>query len=156
MTIRCVFGRYLLPSESVVALDVFGRYLLPSESVVALDVFGRYLLPSESVVALDVFSRFVRPCTIITTVGCFWLFLRPKCALFAQLTATEKNITSHTDAMTLTVTLTDVNDNSPVFNATEYPVNVYENAADGADVVTVKATDLDFTDQFGTASIRLG
>ncbi|XP_071083745.1 protocadherin Fat 4-like [Haliotis cracherodii] len=44
---------------------------------------------------------------------------------------------------TLTLTITDVNDNLPVFNPSSYTTNVDENTATGTTVMTVTATDAD-------------
>ncbi|XP_046358556.2 protocadherin Fat 4-like [Haliotis rufescens] len=44
---------------------------------------------------------------------------------------------------TLTLTITDVNDNLPVFNPSSYTTNVDENTAIGTTVTTVTATDAD-------------
>lgn len=43
----------------------------------------------------------------------------------------------------MNVTLTDVNDNKPVFNKGSYYAAVMETASIGGDVITVKATDAD-------------
>lgn len=43
----------------------------------------------------------------------------------------------------MNVTLTDVNDNKPVFNKGSYYAAVMETASIGGDVITVQATDAD-------------
>lgn len=54
--------------------------------------------------------------------------------------------------MTLTINVTDVNDNRPIFNIPPggYRANVSEDAFIGDLVITVEATDLDSSNQFIT------
>ena len=56
---------------------------------------------------------------------------------------------------TLTITVTDANDNDPVFSPNVYSANVDENAADGYTVTTVTATDADTLAAGGTVSYSL-
>ncbi|XP_043247124.1 protocadherin Fat 1-like [Amphibalanus amphitrite] len=67
--------------------------------------------------------------------------------------ATGSDPSSPTASATVTVHLTDVNDNSPQFAASEYKANVNESSAEGDTVVTVAATDEDSAD-FGSDGIR--
>lgn len=57
--------------------------------------------------------------------------------------------------MTLTINVTDVNDNHPIFNIPPggYQASVSEDAFVGDLVITVEATDLDSSNQFITYSI---
>lgn len=57
--------------------------------------------------------------------------------------------------MTLTINVTDVNDNHPIFNIPPggYQASVFEDASIGDPVITVEATDLDSSNQFITYSI---
>ncbi|XP_067685434.1 protocadherin Fat 4-like [Haliotis asinina] len=55
---------------------------------------------------------------------------------------------------TLTLTITDVNDNLPVFNPSTYATNVDENAPTGTTAVTVTATDADAAG-FGTITYSI-
>ena len=50
---------------------------------------------------------------------------------------------SHTDQATVTVTVTDYNDNPPEFQKSVYDVDIVENNQIGSEVVTVSATDRD-------------
>ena len=56
---------------------------------------------------------------------------------------------------TLTLTITDANDNDPVFSPSVYSANVDENAANGVTVTTVTATDADTLAAGGTVSYSL-
>lgn len=51
--------------------------------------------------------------------------------------------------MTLTINVTDVNDNRPIFNIPPggYQARVFETAPIGFEVITVEASDLDTGDQ---------
>lgn len=51
--------------------------------------------------------------------------------------------------MTLTINVTDVNDNRPIFNIPPggYQASVFETAPIGYEVITVEASDLDTGDQ---------
>ena len=44
---------------------------------------------------------------------------------------------------TVQISITDINDNSPVFNASSYPITVYENASINSTLISVTATDAD-------------
>ncbi|CAL1540461.1 unnamed protein product [Lymnaea stagnalis] len=55
----------------------------------------------------------------------------------------SQNPTSRTASQTMSVTITDVNDNNPVFNPTVYSATLLESAAVGSPAVTVTATDGD-------------
>ena len=55
----------------------------------------------------------------------------------------------------LTLTITDANDNDPVFSPSVYSANVDENAANGVTVTTVTATDADTLAAGGTVSYSL-
>ncbi|XP_046571396.1 cadherin-23-like, partial [Haliotis rubra] len=55
---------------------------------------------------------------------------------------------------TLTLTITDVNDNLPVFNPSTYTTNVDENTPTGTTVITVTATDADAAG-FGTITYSI-
>ncbi|XP_025090736.1 cadherin-87A-like isoform X2 [Pomacea canaliculata] len=54
---------------------------------------------------------------------------------------------------TISVTITDVNDETPSFEKTNYEAFVYENATGGTTIIQVKASDRE-TGDFGTAGIR--
>ncbi|KAK7101636.1 hypothetical protein V1264_019985 [Littorina saxatilis] len=62
--------------------------------------------------------------------------------------ATDSNTVDATKTSTvlLTLTITDVNDNSPVFNPSVYAASVDENNANGVTVTTVTASDADTAD----------
>jgi len=45
--------------------------------------------------------------------------------------------------MTVLVKISDINDNSPVFDISGYSAKIYENATVGTEVVVVNASDID-------------
>jgi len=51
------------------------------------------------------------------------------------------------------VTVSDLNDNSPVFTSNVYHASVIENSSKNSDIITVLATDLD-QEQFGMVKYR--
>ncbi|XP_066446742.1 protocadherin gamma-B7-like isoform X12 [Eleutherodactylus coqui] len=62
------------------------------------------------------------------------------------ITATDRGSPPLSTNKTIRVEVTDVNDNSPVFDQTGYDVYIPENKAAGSLLVTVQASDLDFKD----------
>ncbi|KAK7084195.1 hypothetical protein SK128_011580 [Halocaridina rubra] len=74
--------------------------------------------------------------------------------IIIQITATEKEDSSHATSVTLTITLLDENDNAPVFPQTQYTENVEETRPQGFVVMTVSATDDDISQEYGQESIR--
>ncbi|XP_042323272.1 cadherin EGF LAG seven-pass G-type receptor 1 isoform X2 [Sceloporus undulatus] len=64
-----------------------------------------------------------------------------------QVTATDHGTPRHRSATTfLTVTVSDTNDHSPVFEQPEYRENIRENLEVGYEVLTIRATDKDAPD----------
>lgn len=63
--------------------------------------------------------------------------------LFFQVTATDNGSLPLTSNTTLTVSVTDINDNAPEFSATSFGFEVYENLQSGAEVGVVQVTDRD-------------
>lgn len=71
------------------------------------------------------------------------------------VTATELADSSHKNDLKVTVTISDVNDNTPEFSEPDgYAGSIKEGTVEGEAVLTVSATDLDMSDAFGTESIR--
>ncbi|KAK9886911.1 hypothetical protein WA026_019169 [Henosepilachna vigintioctopunctata] len=60
-----------------------------------------------------------------------------------NITARDLGTIPRETTATLTVTLTDINDNAPVFNQTSYDVSLSENLPPGTSVCQLKATDID-------------
>ncbi|XP_029019748.1 cadherin EGF LAG seven-pass G-type receptor 1 isoform X5 [Betta splendens] len=60
-----------------------------------------------------------------------------------KVTATDNGTPRRSTASYLTVTVSDTNDHSPVFEQTEYRVSIRENVEVGFEVMTVRATDGD-------------
>lgn len=60
-----------------------------------------------------------------------------------NITARDRGFTPKKTVAMLTVTLTDINDNAPVFNQSEYHVNLSENLPLQTQVLTVQAVDRD-------------
>ncbi|XP_001920772.2 cadherin EGF LAG seven-pass G-type receptor 1 [Danio rerio] len=60
-----------------------------------------------------------------------------------KVTATDKGIPKRSAIAYLTITVSDTNDHSPVFEQNEYRVNVRENVEVGFEVMTIRATDGD-------------
>ncbi|XP_064617342.1 cadherin-87A-like [Liolophura sinensis] len=71
--------------------------------------------------------------------------------IIAQERGTQELFSSET---TVTVRITDVNDNAPVFTNSSYTAFVREDAGENTFVIKVSATDLDTTPELGTPSIR--
>ncbi|XP_072573597.1 protocadherin beta-15-like [Paramormyrops kingsleyae] len=59
------------------------------------------------------------------------------------ITAVDKGSPSYSTNKTLTLKLSDINDNAPVFERKTYPAHVMENNAVGASIFTIKASDAD-------------
>ncbi|XP_059472061.1 cadherin-23-like [Neocloeon triangulifer] len=51
--------------------------------------------------------------------------------------------------VTITINVLDTNDNTPVLNVPQTPVQIMENSPGGTEIATVTATDLDFSEPFG-------
>ncbi|XP_069825350.1 protocadherin gamma-B5-like isoform X7 [Dendropsophus ebraccatus] len=62
------------------------------------------------------------------------------------ITATDRGSPPLSTTKTIQLKVTDVNDNSPVFDQTRYDVYVPENKASGSSLFTVQASDLDLHD----------
>lgn len=60
-----------------------------------------------------------------------------------NITAEDLGFKSHSTTAMLTITLTDINDNSPMFNQSIYEAYISENLPPNSFVYQVKATDLD-------------
>lgn len=60
-----------------------------------------------------------------------------------KVTATDKGIPKRSAIAYLTITVSDTNDHSPVFEQNEYRVNIRENVEVGFEVMTIRATDGD-------------
>jgi hypothetical protein len=60
-----------------------------------------------------------------------------------RVTASDQGTPRRTAVVTVVITVTDVNDNSPTFDPPVYTASVTENAKYGSSVLTVSATDLD-------------
>lgn len=60
-----------------------------------------------------------------------------------QIKARDRGWASKTGVLNVTVIVMDVNDNPPVFSASEYIISVPENSEIGTNVLDVKATDAD-------------
>ncbi|KAI8782077.1 protocadherin Fat 4 [Biomphalaria glabrata] len=65
------------------------------------------------------------------------------------------NPTSRTASQALTVTITDVNDNIPVFSPSVYSTSIPEGTAVGTTIQTVTATDADGTATFNTVTYSI-
>ena len=65
-------------------------------------------------------------------------------AYVLRLLAIDGGTPPRSGSVTLKVNVIDVNDNSPVFEATSYKVSIPENIAPSTIIVTVKASDLDY------------
>lgn len=74
--------------------------------------------------------------------------------IIIALTATELANSSHSQTVSLTITLNDKNDNTPKFETDPYDASVLESKGKGFEVVTVSAYDLDKSPRFGNESIR--
>ncbi|XP_072573583.1 protocadherin gamma-A11-like isoform X12 [Paramormyrops kingsleyae] len=59
------------------------------------------------------------------------------------ITAVDKGSPSYSTNKTLTLKLSDINDNAPVFESKSYTAHVMENNAVGASIFTIKASDAD-------------
>ncbi|KAK3699950.1 hypothetical protein QZH41_016609, partial [Actinostola sp. cb2023] len=66
-----------------------------------------------------------------------------KSSYTAIVVATDGGISSRLDKTQVTIVIRDVNDNSPVFNPSQYNEKVYEDVAVGSTLVRVRATDAD-------------
>ncbi|KAG0718110.1 Protein dachsous [Chionoecetes opilio] len=71
-----------------------------------------------------------------------------------KITATEDGEPSHTTTATVTITLRDVNDNSPIFHSSPYTTSIKESKPMNSVLLTVEAEDDDVRDDFGKPSIR--
>lgn len=60
-----------------------------------------------------------------------------------QVTVTDNGSPARSASSVLTITVSDTNDHSPVFEQTEYRVNIRENVEVGFEVMTIRATDGD-------------
>ncbi|XP_041461446.1 protocadherin Fat 4-like [Lytechinus variegatus] len=60
-----------------------------------------------------------------------------------NISATDNSSTPRTGYLIVNVTITDVNDNSPIFTQTTYVATVNESSAAGTSVVHLNATDID-------------
>ncbi|XP_056307479.1 cadherin EGF LAG seven-pass G-type receptor 1 isoform X2 [Danio aesculapii] len=60
-----------------------------------------------------------------------------------KVTATDKGVPKRSAVAYLTITVSDTNDHSPVFEQNEYRVNIRENVEVGFEVMTIRATDGD-------------
>ncbi|XP_019221686.1 protocadherin gamma-A11 isoform X45 [Oreochromis niloticus] len=60
------------------------------------------------------------------------------------LTCTDEGVPSLSSSVTLTLQISDVNDNAPVFERSTYEAYIVENNTPGLSVFTVKATDADW------------
>ena len=65
-------------------------------------------------------------------------------AYVLRLLAIDGGTPPRSGSVTLKIDVLDVNDNSPVFEATTYKVSIPENIAPSTVIVTVKASDLDY------------
>ncbi|XP_076875501.1 protocadherin gamma-A11-like isoform X42 [Brachyhypopomus gauderio] len=63
--------------------------------------------------------------------------------LSLTLTATDGGEPSLSGAVKIRVTVLDVNDNAPVFDQKTYKTTITENAPEGSDIITVRASDED-------------
>ena len=75
-----------------------------------------------------------------------------------EVTSTYTVVITATDGMnqdstTVMINVTDINDNPPIFNATQYAIEVYENYETGIGILQVFATDVDLGEN---AEIRYG
>src|SRR6185295_12079813 len=61
------------------------------------------------------------------------------------LTVTASDGSAPVDTATVTITVTDVDDNNPIFGADDYPATVAESINDTTVIATVAATDADIT-----------
>jgi hypothetical protein len=76
----------------------------------------------------------------ITNTNRFFLGNEPN-AYILTVRATDRGTSPRFSEVTLTVNVTAVNDFAPVFAKTSYSATVAEDIANGADIVTVAATD---------------
>uniref|UniRef100_A0A3Q0R815 Cadherin domain-containing protein n=1 Tax=Amphilophus citrinellus TaxID=61819 RepID=A0A3Q0R815_AMPCI len=60
------------------------------------------------------------------------------------VTCSDEGVPSLSSSVTLTLQITDVNDNPPVFEKTSYEAYIVENNTPGLSIFTVKATDTDW------------
>ncbi|XP_014892500.1 protocadherin gamma-A2-like isoform X7 [Poecilia latipinna] len=60
------------------------------------------------------------------------------------LTCSDKGVPSLSSSVTLTLEISDVNDNTPVFERSSYEAYIIENNTPGVSIFTVKATDADW------------
>jgi hypothetical protein len=60
-----------------------------------------------------------------------------------------------TNAVNITILITDVNDNDPVFNASSYSASFPENEATGTKIMSVFVTDIDSGVNQDVTSIKL-
>ncbi|XP_066504962.1 cadherin EGF LAG seven-pass G-type receptor 1 [Hoplias malabaricus] len=60
-----------------------------------------------------------------------------------KVTATDKGVPKKSATAYLTITVSDTNDHSPVFEQTDYRVSIRENVEVGFEVMTIRATDGD-------------
>uniref|UniRef100_A0A8C6SQT7 Cadherin domain-containing protein n=1 Tax=Neogobius melanostomus TaxID=47308 RepID=A0A8C6SQT7_9GOBI len=61
------------------------------------------------------------------------------------ITVTDKGVPSLSSSVTLSLHLSDVNDNAPVFDRSSYEAYIVENNSPGLSIFTVKATDSDWS-----------
>ena len=96
--------------------------------------------PGDSIFAIDVTSGDV-------TVASFLDYDTTPQSYSLEITASDNNGegTPRTDVITVTVTLTDVNDNPPVFTQNTYSQAIAEDHAGTTSVLTVAANDADST-----------
>ncbi|XP_030594789.1 protocadherin beta-16-like [Archocentrus centrarchus] len=60
------------------------------------------------------------------------------------ITCSDEGLPSLTSSVTITLQISDVNDNAPVFERTSYEAYIVENNTPGLSIFTVKATDADW------------
>ncbi|XP_027864310.1 protocadherin beta-16-like isoform X38 [Xiphophorus couchianus] len=60
------------------------------------------------------------------------------------VTCSDEGVPSLSSSVTLTLQISDVNDNAPVFERSSYEANIVENNTPGLSIFTVKATDADW------------
>ncbi|XP_041845409.1 protocadherin beta-16-like isoform X46 [Melanotaenia boesemani] len=61
-----------------------------------------------------------------------------------KVTCTDEGVPSLSSSLTLTLQISDVNDNAPVFEKSSYEAYIVENNTPGLSIFTVKATDADW------------
>uniref|UniRef100_A0A672GDZ0 Cadherin domain-containing protein n=1 Tax=Salarias fasciatus TaxID=181472 RepID=A0A672GDZ0_SALFA len=60
------------------------------------------------------------------------------------VTCSDEGVPSLSSSVTLTLQISDVNDNAPVFGRSSYEASIVENNTPGLSIFTVKATDVDW------------